>query len=111
LAPLSENRAKTVRGGRIYASKDKKIFQKSAYVLLLQIKNVKTYPKMILYLRWGFKNCDGSDWDNPIKMFQDVLAKRFKFNDKQVHLALIHKVQTDKPFIEFKIEEYKGKSW
>ena len=49
-----------------------------------------------------------SDWDNPVKPFQDILSKRYGFNDKLIHRAVVEKVKVDKgkEYIEFEILNY-----
>ena len=48
------------------------------------------------------KNADG---DNPIKSTQDIIAKKYKFNDKRIYRWMIEKIDTAKgaEFIEFEI--------
>lgn len=59
-----------------------------------------------LYLKWGFSSA-GSDWDNPIKPFQDCLQKKYNFNDNRVIRAVTEKVKVKKgeEFIEFEIRK------
>ncbi len=47
----------------------------------------------------------GSDWDNPIKPFQDVLQKKYGFNDSRIIEATVKKIKTKKgsEFIEWRI--------
>lgn len=61
--------------------------------------------KLELYLKWGFSSA-GSDWDNPIKPFQDCLQKKYNFNDNRVVRAITEKVKVKKgeEFIEFDIK-------
>jgi len=46
-------------------------------------------------LEWGFSSA-ASDWDNPIKPFQDILQKRYGFNDSRVMEAYVKKVKVKK---------------
>ena len=57
-----------------------------------------------LHLKWGFSSA-GSDWDNPIKPFQDCLQKKYSFNDNRVIRAVTEKVKVKKgeEFIQFEI--------
>jgi hypothetical protein len=32
-----------------------------------------------------------SDWDNPVKPFQDIMQKKYGFNDRDVRAALVRK--------------------
>lgn len=49
-----------------------------------------------------------ADWDNPIKPFQDILQKKYGFNDRNVYKATIEKVDVKKgsEFIQFELKEY-----
>ena len=46
-----------------------------------------------------------SDWDNPVKPFQDILSKRYGFNDKKIREAEVKIVIVKKgeEFIEFQL--------
>lgn len=83
----------------------------------------KAYEKMLLYLLpkitvpegklkisfvFGFSS-SASDWDNPIKPLQDILQKKYGFNDKNIHEATVKKVLVKKgqEFFEFEITEIK----
>lgn len=60
--------------------------------------------KLKLYLEFGFSN-DGSDWDNPIKPFVDILQKKYNFNDKRIYRSIVDKkiVKKGEEYIKFKI--------
>ena len=62
-------------------------------------------PPFVLTLEFGFSSA-ASDWDNPIKPFQDVLAKKYKFNDKLIKKGIVsvEMVKKGEEFIRFKIE-------
>ena len=47
-----------------------------------------------------------SDWDNPIKPFQDVLQKKYNFDDRRITEAVVRKVLVKKgaEFIGFDIK-------
>ena len=61
--------------------------------------------KLQINITFGFSS-SASDWDNPIKPFQDILQKRYGFNDSRVYKATITKqiVKKGKEFIEFDIK-------
>jgi len=61
-------------------------------------------PPLKLELEFGFSN-SGSDWDNPIKPFQDILQKKYGFNDKDVFEAVVRKfkVPKGKDYLKFKL--------
>ena len=64
-----------------------------------------------LYLEFGMSNVL-SDWDNPVKPFQDILQKKYGFNDKLVMEARVvkKKVEKGKEYILFNIETFKNKN-
>jgi Holliday junction resolvase RusA-like endonuclease len=101
IKPLSVNDA--WQGRRV---KSKKYRQYESDILkLLRPMTVPDGP-LELYLKWGFSSA-GSDWDNPIKPFQDCLQKRYDFNDNRVVRAVKEKVKVNKgeEFIEFSIKK------
>jgi DNA-binding Lrp family transcriptional regulator len=63
--------------------------------------------KLTLYIRWGFSS-KLSDWDNPVKPFQDILQKEYEFDDRYIYLAIVEKIDVKKgdEFIEFKIKSH-----
>lgn len=62
-------------------------------------------------IQWGFSN-KLSDWDNPIKPFQDILQTFYQFNDRDIWDAHVSKrlVRKGQEYIEFKIEAYNGET-
>lgn len=64
-------------------------------------------PPYEVYFIWGFSS-SASDWDNPIKPFQDSLAKKYGFNDKLIMKATVEKkvVKRGQEYIGFKIMHY-----
>jgi len=74
--------------------------------LLLRLKPIKLPPPPYdIYFKFGFSS-KLSDWDNPIKPFQDILQKRYDFNDRDVFKATVEKelVKKGNEFIEFSIK-------
>lgn len=61
-------------------------------------------PPYQVYYRFGFSS-SASDWDNPIKPFQDQLAAKYKFNDKLIRRAIVETqiVPKGQEYIEFEI--------
>lgn len=57
-----------------------------------------------IHLKWGFSSAS-SDWDNPVKPFQDILQKKYGFNDNRIKRAVIEveKVKKGREFIEFEL--------
>lgn len=77
--------------------------------LLYRLPKIKLPPPPYeLILRFGFSS-KLSDWDNPIKPFQDILQKKYNFNDRDVFRAIIEKKIVSKgfEFIEFEIKTLK----
>ena len=58
-----------------------------------------------VYYEFGFSNklCD---WDNPCKPVQDILQKKYGFNDNEIYEAQVRKriVKRGKEYIRIKIE-------
>lgn len=50
-----------------------------------------------------------SDWDNPVKPLQDILQKKYRFNDKDIIEASVKKVKVIKgqEYFKVKIESIK----
>ncbi len=45
-----------------------------------------------------------SDWDNPVKPLQDIMQKKYKFNDKDIIEAKVKKVIVKKGDEYFKVK-------
>ncbi len=47
-----------------------------------------------------------SDWDNPIKPFQDILCKKYGIDDRDIYRGTVSKVLVKKgeEYVKFKIE-------
>ena len=99
IKPLSVNEAWQ---GRRVKTKAYRNFEKSILLMLRPMEIPE--GKLQLYLKWGFSSA-GSDWDNPIKPFQDCLQKKLGFNDNRVFRGIVDKVKVKKgdEFIEFEI--------
>ena len=99
IKPLSVNKAWK---GRRFKTNAYKKYERDLLLLLPALEVPE--GDLELYLKWGFSSA-GSDWDNPIKPFQDILQKRYNFNDNRVMQALTKKVKVRKgeDFIEFEI--------
>lgn len=102
IEPLSVNEA--WRGRRFKTPKYLR-YEKDLFLILPP----KTMPKppYSIYFEFGFSN-SSSDWDNPIKPLQDILQKKYGFNDKDVFEARVNKIKVKKgqEFIKVKIENY-----
>ena len=58
--------------------------------------------KLKLELTFGFSS-KASDIDNPVKPFQDILQKKYDFDDKMIYTLIVHKeiVPKGEEFISF----------
>ena len=90
IKPLSVNEA--WQGRRVKTQKYRN-YEKSILLMLRPLKIPE--GNLELYLKWGFSSA-GSDWDNPIKPFQDCLQKKYNFNDNRVVRAITEKVKVKK---------------
>lgn len=101
--PLSVNEA--WQGRRFKTDKYKK-FEKDVLYLLPKIKLPE--PPYAIFYEFGFSN-KLSDFDNPIKMINDILQKKYLFNDNQIYEAHIKKVIVKKgeEYIKINIETIK----
>jgi len=52
-------------------------------------------PPYSIYFEFGFSNSK-SDWDNPVKPLQDILQKKYGFNDSDVVRAVVVKKKVKK---------------
>jgi len=106
IKPLSVN---VCWQGKRFKTKAYKDYEKN--LLLLLPNNIEVPPgELKLTLRWGFSS-KLSDWDNPIKPFQDILQKKYSFNDSRIFKAITEKeiVKKGEEYIYFKIEQYEKK--
>lgn len=99
IKPLSVNEA--WKGKRFKTDKYKE-YQKTLLWLLPKMKIPS--PPYEIYFKFGFSS-SLSDWDNPVKVTQDVLSKKYKFDDKLIRRAIIETeiVKKGKEYIEFEI--------
>jgi len=107
IKPLSVNDAWK---GRRYKTDDYKRFEKQVLILLPKEMYIPE-GDLVLHLEWGFSSA-ASDYDNPIKPFQDCLEKKYGFNDNRIKRGTQEKFKVNKgeEYIRFKIEEYKQKT-
>ena len=92
--------------GRRFKTKLYKDFEKELLLKLPKLNIPNGKLKLIINFGLSSKN---SDWDNPIKPFQDILQKKYSFNDRMIYQAIVTKVDVKKgsEFIEFFINKYK----
>lgn len=91
--------------GKRFKTKAYLSYQKA--VLLMLPKIIIPEGNLRLELIFGFSS-SGSDIDNGIKNFTDILSKKYGFNDNRIYELNIKKeiVKKGKEFIKFKIENY-----
>lgn len=103
IKPLSVNDAWK---GKRYKTDKYKQYQNTLLWLLPKIK-LPPSPYEI-HFRFGFSN-SLSDWDNPVKPTQDILSKKYGFDDRLIRRAVVETeiVKKGKEFIEFEIRTMK----
>lgn len=97
--PLSANKAWC---GRRFKSKDYISYEQE---VLLRLPKFKLPPSpFTIKLIFGFSN-KAADWDNPIKLFVDLLQKKYKFNDKLIKRGIVDKVlvKKGKEFVDWEL--------
>ena len=98
IKPLSVNEC--FQGRRF---RNKKYIQYEAAVLLLLPKIIIPPKPLKIFLEYGFSNkC--SDIDNPTKLVQDILVKKYGFDDRDIYEAEIKKVIVKKGQEYFKFD-------
>ncbi len=102
IKPLSVNEA--WQGRRFKTGKYKK-YEKDMLLCLPKIELPE--PPYIAYYTFGLSNM-ASDWDNPVKPFQDICQKKYGFNDRNIKKAVIEKVKVEKgkEYIAFRFEHF-----
>jgi Holliday junction resolvase RusA-like endonuclease len=100
IKPLSVNQ---VWQGKRFKTPIYKSYEKQLLLMLPKL-NIPE-GKLEINIIFGFSS-SASDWDNPIKPFQDILQKRYGFNDSRVYKATVTKqiVKKGKEFIDFNIK-------
>ncbi len=102
IKPLSVNKAWQ---GKRYKTPEYKRYEREVFYMLKPFKVPEGNLK--LAMTFGFSNA-ASDIDNPVKLFVDVLQKKYGFNDSRVYRMELNKVKVKKgcEFIEWEIESY-----
>lgn len=90
IKPLSVNKCWQ---GKRFKTKNYLVYEKEILLLLKPIK-IENKPIRITF-EFGLSNLL-SDWDNPVKPIQDVLQKKFNFNDRYIMEANVKKVKVNK---------------
>ncbi len=101
LKPLSVNKAWR---GRRFKTPEYKTFERS--LLLMLPKGKAPQGKLELNLELGFSS-KLSDLSNPLKLIEDILQKKYGFNDRNVFRIVMNKklVKKGEEYIEFNIKK------
>jgi Holliday junction resolvase RusA-like endonuclease len=89
--------------GRKIKTKEYRLYEQSCLYLLPKIEIPD--GKLEIDFEFGFSS-SGSDYDNAIKPFQDILQKKYGFNDSKIYKSTILKtiVKKGEEFIKFEIK-------
>jgi Holliday junction resolvase RusA-like endonuclease len=100
IKPLSVNQAWK---GRRIKTKQYKDYEKALLLLLPKTYKIGEPPYHVEYI-FGFSSVL-SDVDNPVKLVQDILQKKYKFNDKDIQsfCATKEKVKKGEEYFSFEI--------
>ena len=103
IKPLTANRA---WNGRKRRTPEYKWYIKNLTRILPKL-SVPLEGKLQVHYIFGVSS-KLSDYDNPIKQFQDVCAEFYGFNDRRIYRGIIEKIDVPKgkEFIKFKIEKW-----
>lgn len=87
--------------GRRFKTPAYKAYEKE----LLYILPTRELPKppFKISFEFGFSN-KSADWDNPVKPLQDILQKKYGFNDKDIFEPVVKKKIVKKGQEYFKVE-------
>jgi hypothetical protein len=107
MKPLSVNEAWQ---GRRFKTKKYKTYEKTLKRRLPKNIVVPRGAYLKVFFHFGFSNIQ-SDWDNPVKPLQDILQKKYKFNDFHIMLAgvLKDKVKEGEDFMKVVIRPFVDK--
>lgn len=89
--------------GKRFKTKAYLKYERDLFLILPQIKLPN--PPFEINFEFGFSNIM-SDWDNPVKPLQDILQKKYNFNDKDIMKAIVTKIKVKKgdEYISFDIK-------
>ena len=102
IKPLSVNEAWM---GRRFKTPKYKTYTRDLLPILPPKIEIPEGPLQVEY-EFGLSNVQ-SDYDNPIKPFQDVLQAKYGFNDSQIVEAVVRKIKVPKgqEYIKFSIQQ------
>ena len=101
--PLSINKA--WRGGKRFKTKEYLAYEQELFYRIPKIRIPN--GKKSLIIRAGFSN-KNTDADNIVKPLQDILSKKFGFNDNEIYYLEVLKeiVKKGEEYIGFEINAY-----
>lgn len=101
IKPLSVNKSWQ---GRRFKTKDYKSYEQELSLILPKIEIPK--GNLEVYYEVGYSN-KLSDIDNFVKPFQDILQKKYNFDDNRIYRMIIEKkiVKKGEEYIKFEINE------
>ena len=81
--------------------------------MLPRKKNIYVPTEGDLVIHYEFGITGGTDASNCVKAFEDCLASKYGFNDKQVrfHTVMKTKVKRGQEYIRFKIVRFNHEEW
>lgn len=86
--------------GKRFKTEKYKNYERELLYMLPNI-NIPSPPYKVIF-EFGINKL--TDWDNPIKALQDILQKKYKFNDRDVYEAVVTKTIVKKGKEFFKVE-------
>ena len=103
IKPLSVN---ACWKGKRFKTPEYKKYERDMMLMLPKIELPETPYEV--YYEFGFSSAS-SDLDNPIKPLQDILQKRYGFNDKHIYLMTAKRVKVKKgdEYLKFEIKTVK----
>lgn len=103
IKPMSVNMAWK---GQRFKTKEYKWYEQACMLLMPKGVDIPE-GELSVYYEFGVSNA-GADYDNPIKPIQDILQKRYNFNDSRIVEAHIRKVKVKKgeEYIIFKFSAF-----
>lgn len=111
IKPFSINKARQGRQFNTPACNEFKV----AFGVLLNKLEIPPVPDgdLLIHFAWGFCYFKSSDYDNPVKIAQDVIAGWLGIDDRRFVGATIRKIKVKRgaEFIRFAISKYNPNDW
>lgn len=101
IKPMSVNEAWK---GRRYKTNKYKAYEQALMLLLPKTYEIPAEGDLEAFYEFGIS--PAADWDNPVKPLQDVLQKKYNFDDKRIvkGTAVKTRVKRGEGFIKFSIK-------